>query len=336
MRVIVWTKGGDSAGVGHLTRCQALIPALARRGASIRVFVEADESLAPFIEVDGIETHFAADHQSSFSAVNQALPIPLLIADRPDLTAEDSKTFRAAGARKLALLAGSRIGYYPSDLAIIDDPILTETQKPLARRFEVGVHLHMIRPEILALRPNHAEDVEVREPIRLLIALSGTDPGGITEALVSSLRDRISYENENLQLILRVVAGPGWSDQRLASLLKEARGCFEVVTAPNNLGEEILKSDAVITLGGRITYEAFALGRPVMCIPWSTTRIYATALDKQRLALLLDSDPKKAAEEIVNSLKEPVEIVERARRAFLLINNSAADEVAELCLDGVR
>lgn len=334
MRVLIWTEGGGRSGVGHLTRCQALIPALARRGASVKVFAEADDSLAPFIEVHGIDTQFNTDRQSSFSALKLALPAPLLIADRPDLTAKDSKAFRESGAGKLTLLAGSRAGYYPSDLAIIDDPILTETRKPLAQRFEVGVHLHMIRPEVLALRPDQVGAIKAMKPLKLLIALSGTDPGEMTETLVSNLTERLLHEN--LTLTLRVVAGPGWSEQRRTDFLKAATGNVEVVTAPNNLSEEILESDVVITLGGRTTYEAFALGRPAMCIPWNTTRSYAIALDQQGLALLLDPDPSKAASKIINALKEPMEIVERARRAFLLINNSAADEVAELCLDGMR
>ncbi|MBM3374985.1 MAG: hypothetical protein FJY35_02695 [Betaproteobacteria bacterium] len=333
MRVLIWTKGGGRSGVGHLTRCQALIHALARRGASLEVFAEADDTLAPFIQVNGIDVQFVADRQSSFAALRRALPAPLLIADRPDLTAEDSKSFRAAGAGKLVLLAGSRVGYYPSDLAIIDDPFLTETQEPLTQRLEVGIHLHMIRPETLALRPDHFTDISARKPLGLLIALSGTDPGEMTEALVSSL-NRLCL-HETLSLSLRVVAGPGWSEQRLGSFLNAIKSGVEVVIAPRNLGEEILKSDAVVTLGGQTTYEAFALGRPAMCIPWKTTRSYAIALDQQGLALLLDSDPSQAASKIINALKKPTKIIERARRAFFLINSSAADDVAELCLDGV-
>lgn len=54
MRVLVWTAGGGDAGIGHLTRCQALVPALLARGAKVQVIAQADISLAPFIEAEGL------------------------------------------------------------------------------------------------------------------------------------------------------------------------------------------------------------------------------------------------------------------------------------------
>ncbi|MFN3834968.1 MAG: hypothetical protein ACK4NO_03595 [Glycocaulis sp.] len=333
MRVLVWTMGGGPAGIGHLTRCQALVPALLKRGADVQVIAQADISLAPFIEVEGVETRLATGRAASVSALKESLPAPLLIADRPDLTVADSEAHYAAGAGRIALLASSRIGYYPSDIAIIDDPVLAEAEAPRARRVEVGAHLHLVRPDVLALRPAAPVRLEPGKPVKLLIALSGTDPGELTEPLVAALSRQAADTGPPLQL--RVLIGAGWPAGRRADFRAIAPQGIEIIEAPRGLGEAIRASDAIVTLGGRTTYEAFALGRPAFCIPWDSTARYVFALDQQKLALALDSDPQIAARGIIAALDSPADIQARAARAFALADAGAADRVAALCLEGL-
>lgn len=333
MRVLVWTMGGGDAGIGHLTRCQALVPALLARGAKVQVIAQAELSLAPFIEAEGAELRLVPDAGAALSALKAAIPCDLLVCDRPDLSVSDSEAYYAAGAGRIVLLASSRIGYFPCDLAIIDDPLLADSEPSLARRIEVGAHLHMVRQDVLALRPAAPVRLEPGKPVKLLIALSGTDPGALTEPLVAALSRQAA--DTGLPLQLRVLIGAGWPGGRRADFREKAPQGIEIIEAPRALGEAIRASDAIVTLGGRTTYEAFALGRPAFCIPWDSTARYVFALDQQKLAFALDSDPQIAARAILAALDSPADIEARADRAFALADAGAADRVAALCLEGL-
>lgn len=332
MRVLVWTAGGGDAGIGHLTRCQSLIPALLKRGAKVQVIAEAPVSLAPFIEVEGAHVQLVPHQKAALSALKSVVSPFICLADRPDLTQADSEAHHAAGAKRTVLLASSQIGRYSSDLAIVDDPVLTETGRPLARRIEVGAHLHMVRPGVLALRPP-APHVHAGSRPKLLIALSGSDPGELTEPLISALHRLSSHSGLSPQFT--VLIGAGWEAGRRAAFLADLPQGIEILDAPATLGAAILASDAVVTLGGRTTYEAFALGRPAFCLPWDTTADYVFALDAQKLALAVDPEPEKAARAILAALDSPADINARAARAFDIVDAGAADRVAALCLEGL-
>lgn len=332
MRVLVWTAGGGDAGIGHLTRCQALVPALLARGAKVQVIAQADISLAPFIEAEGAGIQLIPDEGAALSALKAAIPCDLLICDRPDLSVADSEVYYAAGAGRIVLLASSRIGYFPCDLAIIDDPLLADCEPPLARRIEVGAHLHMVRADVLALRPPAVHVLAGSHP-KLLIALSGSDPGGLTEPLVAALHHLSSHSGLSPQFT--VLIGAGWEAGRRAAFLADLPQGIEILDAPATLGAAILASDAVVTLGGRTTYEAFALGRPAFCLPWDTTADYVFALDAQKLALAVDREPETAASAILAALDSPADINARAARAFEIVDAGAADRVAALCLEGL-
>jgi len=334
MRVVIWTSGGGSAGIGHLTRCQALIPSLLNCGAEVVVIAEADVRLAPFIEVEGIEVQYVSDRKSALLAL-QAVDAPFIcIADRPDLTLQDSRAHYAAGASKLVLLASSQIGSYVSDLAIVDDPILIEPGPPLAKQIEVGVHLHMVRSDVLALRPFEPLEINKGDPVSLLIALSGSDPGELTEKLFASL-SRIVYVG-GLPFHLRVVIGPGWEAKRRENFLKNVHEneckSFDIIDNQSSLANAIASVSAVVTLGGRTTYEAFALGRPAFCLPCTTTADYVSVLNSQNLALAIDPNPELAAMNIISAFQSPAESNARAKRAFNIVTLGAADRVAAICL----
>lgn len=331
MRVLVWTMGGGDAGIGHLTRCQALVPALLKRGADVQVIAQADVSLAPFIEAEGAQTRLVPDAGAALSALKRALPADLLVCDRPDLTVVDSEACYAAGAGRIALLASSRMGCFPCDIAIVDDPLLADAGTPLARRIEAGAHLHMVRADVLALRPPAPHVLGGSCP-KLLIALSGSDPGGLTEPLVSALH-HLSPES-GLSPHFTVLIGAGWEAGRRARFIADLPQGIEMLDAPRELGTAILTSDAVVTLGGRTTYEAFALGRPALCLPWDTTARYALVLDQQKLALALDFEPETAARQILAALANPAGLNANAARAFKIVDAGAADRVAALCLEG--
>ncbi|WP_439634877.1 hypothetical protein [Glycocaulis sp.] len=331
MRVLIWTAGGGDAGIGHLTRCQSLIPALLKRVAKVQVIAEAPVSLSAFIEAEGADVQLIPDAGAALSALKRALPADVLVADRPDLTQVDSEAHYAAGAARIALLASSRMGHYSSDLAIVDDPVLTEAGPPMARRIEVGAHLHMVRCDVLALRPP-APRVLGGSYAKLLIALSGSDPGRLTEPLVEALH-RLSYHS-GLSLHLTALIGAGWEAQRRLNLLESVGEGIEIIDQPKSLAGAIASADAVVTLGGRTTYEAFALGRPAFCLPWDTTADYVFALDAQKLALAIDREPERAARAILAALDSPADINARAARAFNIVDAGAAGRVAALCLEG--
>lgn len=333
MRVVIWTGGGGDAGIGHLTRCQSLIPALLKRRAKVQVIAEAPVSLSAFIEVEGADVQLVPHADAALSALKRALPADVLVADRPDLTPADSEAHYAAEAARIVLLASSQIGRYSSDLAVVDDPVLTETDRPLARRIEVGAHLHMVRPDVLALRPAEPVVLEAGKPCKLLIALSGTDPGALTEPLLAALHGDIRARG--LPVRLSAMIGAGWEAQRRLNLLESVGEAIEIIDQPRSLADAIADADAVVTLGGRTTYEAFALGRPAFCLPWDTTADYVFALNAQKLALAVDPEPEKAARAILAALDSPADINARAARAFDIVDAGAADRVAALCLEGL-
>ena len=146
MRVSICTIANSDVGLGHLSRCGALIPSLIAAGADVNLFVEADENLISFVDTSMVRTFFVKNKDDCLFRLKQNSPVDVLICDRPDLTEKDSKAHYMLGARRIILLASSSISRYECDFAFIDDPIFVEESRVLAKYCFSGIGFHIIQP----------------------------------------------------------------------------------------------------------------------------------------------------------------------------------------------
>lgn len=325
----ILTCGGEELGIGHLTRCQCLIPELLKLGVRPKVIVQGDQHLAPFIRVKNLDPIFVADIEKAKSNIIFGPKGGVVIVDYPNLLSQDSCDLYERGANKIISLSSFKMSEFRCDLVIVDDPDLVDEIKIIESRIEVGMHLHMVRPEILRHRPlKVVKLLPGAKNNKILISLGGSDPGEFTEKLLSALLEKNFSEK-----LVSVVIGAGWSARRKISLLKRFPHSIEFIISPENLGNAIASSNAIITLGGRTTYEAFALGRPVFCVPWVTSSRYIQSLQKNGLAIRLSTDFCDAASNIISNLDKPHKLNQNAEKAFSLVNEQAAREVAKLCVE---
>ncbi|TRO93671.1 hypothetical protein FKB34_12125 [Glycocaulis profundi] len=323
---VLWTAGGARIGIGHLTRCRALAGALAQAGADPLIVMEGDPKLAGYAAGEGFAVEIAESREALWAALAGRLTGGgVAVLDRPGLEAADIERLRALGAESIVLLAGEGLGRVPADLAVMDDP---EPCGPpaAARRVETGLQFHMVRPDVLAARP--AAPWAAGEVRRVLVALGGADPGGLTEPFCAALAAAAP------ELRIAAVAGPAWDADRREAF--RAAGEAEMIDAPPDMIAPILQSDAVITLGGRSTYEAFALGRPALCLRWEEMAGYCDMMERAGLAAAIGPDPAAAARQALAAFHDPEALAARAARAFTALDGKAADRVAALCLETER
>lgn len=313
MRFSFWTAGDRTIGIGHLTRSAAVAAELVGRGHEVSISARVAEDLLGYATVPGASTRVVEPGVPSLPGGGG-----VVITDLPGLGPTDVE---ALGAARHVHLASDGLDRVRADLAIVDDLALGPATVAAAR-VVVGIEHHVVRPEVLALRPERpwAGD-RVR---RVLIALGGADPGALTEPLVAALAAR------DPRLAVLAVAGPAWTDERSAALVR-ARGRDGVLIAPPDLATPILDADVVVTLGGRTTFEAFALGRPALCLAWSHMADYVAQLARASMVHDVGPDPEIAADRIVELSRFPDALVRTAAVSFATVDDQAAARVADLC-----
>jgi spore coat polysaccharide biosynthesis predicted glycosyltransferase SpsG len=257
--VVLHAAGGRRLGLGHLRRCATLAGALVAAGARVTLVAEAEDDVVARFAVDGATLVTAADRAAALDA--RAGRGATLVTDLLGLGPADAELARAQGFSPLVHVNDDLAGGFQPDLAVLGDVHATTWPGDRrARRVLAGARWHCVDPTVAALRP--ADPRPAEEASTVLLAMSGADPGQVTEAVLGGL-GALGWP-----LRPTVVAGPAFGAARARALAATLAGAGELVLAPPSLGPLLAEAELVLTLGGLTAYEAMCLGRPVGVVAW--------------------------------------------------------------------
>lgn len=323
--------GDGTVGLGHLTRTAAVATELVARGHDVTIVAQTTAHLTHFADVSGATFHRVDHPERTWPLLHDLLDDDaptVVVVDLIGFRHGELRRLRASGPAAVVTLASDGLESVDADLAVVDDPLLVDERPPAAMRVAIGLDLHVVRPSVLSARPS--EPWQGDRARRVLLALGGADPELLTESLVRRLL------RSKADIDLAAVIGAAWPLGRERASVADWRGRVIVHARPTDLADALLAADLVVTLGGRTTHEALALGRPVVCPSWRHMGRYVAALAATGLVTDLGPDLRDATRRIIELAGRPAPLHDAARAGFAAIDGGAAGRVASLCESVMR
>ena len=262
MRVLIHCHGGPAIGMGHVARAAALAEVALDRGHRVAFAGTFEGSLvSERLATLGVEVVDAPD-LTTYDVVHVDTYLP----DGDDLAA------RAAGVALLSNLEDGEFGRRPADLVV--DPNLGAERTP---RDSGPVLLRGSR--WAPLRRSVAEQAgrarladEVR---RVLVVMGGTDPLGVTGAVLDALAAT------GRDLAVTAIAQPDGRDElerRVAGYALDV----ELVPPRADLTALMLEQDLVVSAAGTSVWELCCLGVPaaLVCVADNQEAGYRRVLER--------------------------------------------------------
>jgi UDP-2,4-diacetamido-2,4,6-trideoxy-beta-L-altropyranose hydrolase len=339
-RVLFRVDASESIGTGHVVRCLALSPELARRGidpwfASRRVAGDpADQIEAsgyPVVRLEGPASTELAEISGHVPRDIRRRPFAALVMDHYGLGAEWLNEARHLATRRLViddladrslpceLLVNPNLGVAPGDYASLVAP---------ATRLLLGIRFVLLRPSFRTTRAAGRRPAGVVRNV--LVTMGGSDPSDATTTAVTAVRSALP--TARIEVVLGAlypgepVRGPGIhvhraiGDEAMAQLMMDA--------------------DIAIGAGGTTSWERCALGLPTVILRLAPNQdAIARRLDAAGAAV--DAGPVEqldtaALSGLIRQLAD-----DRSRRqamsdrAWELVDGRGVERVAHH-LDGVR
>ncbi|RZK60612.1 MAG: UDP-2,4-diacetamido-2,4,6-trideoxy-beta-L-altropyranose hydrolase, partial [Hymenobacter sp.] len=193
-RVVFWTNGNATIGLGHLVRCQALAQALQPVFASVFVLRDPAPALAEQLVAAGLKIWLIPPHVSTGLTEAYWLGSQLLTSSFSDVVVLDGYQFTPAYQQILSAVGAA--------LVCLDDLITPPTWADVVLNQAGGVSpaayaaVPLARlclgPAYALLRPpfwQSPAEAEATVP-RLFLNMGGADPGNQTLALLPQLRQQ--------------------------------------------------------------------------------------------------------------------------------------------------
>lgn len=267
----IWVRArsGPALGIGHQVRAVILANALTQAGRTAGLILDEDAPPPPALPVHRLPPH-SAPPQEAAAYPTDAAPVvldlshPTMLSDLPELV----RRLRRQG-RKIALIDGlGREAYAPeARSALVDVAVTPYIAEPGAQARNAELWLR--GPEYAVLEPIYAAPPETparERAAQLFVSISGTDPWGLSEAVVDALAQGGLPHGWRAE----IVAGPGFGKartQRLVQKTEQITG-LSMLCAPENLRAGFLRSRLALLGPGLAKYEAAACGLfSLICAP---------------------------------------------------------------------
>lgn len=253
--IVIHAKGDSKIGIGNLSRSFELFKFLKKFNENVVCVFECNEEVFARYDCSGV---IRSNSRKDSLSVLSGFKIELYICDLVDAGAELSDKLRELGVRKIAHFNGLEGGFKPDALFITDgfDYAAPKGNFKVYRGFEYYVVPELIVDKRL-LKPKNLNSIK-----KVLVSFGGADPAFYTEYFVNS----ISSDDGRFYT---VVLGPAMELSRKKVIKSIVKPNIIYIDSPIGLGDLLLESDLLITLGGMSTYEAMCLGVPVAAIRWS-------------------------------------------------------------------
>jgi spore coat polysaccharide biosynthesis predicted glycosyltransferase SpsG/RimJ/RimL family protein N-acetyltransferase len=271
VRVVVLCDGGGSIGVGHVMRSLALAEEAVAAGHQVVVaghfegsFLQGQLAAAP-VEVAPFEAHVPD--------VGQEPPmelIELIQRFRPDVLHVDSYELHGwlMASMVRSNMEDGTFGRRPADVVV--DPTfgaeLSARPEDGSTWLLRGSRYTPVRQRVMDARRRRVDDSEGHVARTVLVVMGGTDPVGLTPAVVELLA------RTGLALEVTVIA-VGRNADRVRAAARGSRLSLNLLVPVDDLPAIMARQDLVISAAGTSVWELCCIGVP-MAVVW--------AVDNQR------------------------------------------------------
>lgn len=274
--VALITDGNASIGMGHIMRCSAIADALNDLGLDV-LFIVSDKDSEEIVNSLGYNTERLECDYRDLS--NEAELIKeILVKYKTGFAFFDSyyvgnELFEAVSLTCPVGCFGYGKKYYKG-MSLIVPYGISSNKKWYEETFELQRTTVLFGSKYIPLKKCFwcsQADSKIYEPSRLLLTCGGADPLGITEALVSEIRDT------GIGIQIDVVVGKFFDDEKLkAGCKKHSNVVFH--EGLNDLSSLMHSRTVAISSGGTTIYELMA-----SCVPTIAYAIADNQLGNEKL-----------------------------------------------------
>ncbi|WP_313233179.1 PseG/SpsG family protein [Tissierella praeacuta] len=245
-RIVIRTLGGRRIGYGHFYRCLSLAKAIRLLDKDITITFIINKELENLIENTGFKFIISNDLKEDYKIMDN-LDINLFILD--SYLGNNEYLIKVKEKAKLMLIDDNNDIY---DSSIPDIIYNGNIHAEKLGYFDIEGQLKLLGPKYLIMKEEYWDNNTYSNSNKdgILITTGGTDEYGITLKILEEIKD--------LDIKIRIIIGPGYTDDYIKKIEEVKIENVELIYKPNNLKKYIASSKLVITAGGSTVYEVLS------------------------------------------------------------------------------
>ncbi|MFT3928212.1 MAG: UDP-2,4-diacetamido-2,4,6-trideoxy-beta-L-altropyranose hydrolase [Myxococcales bacterium] len=343
--VLIRLDANSSIGLGHLGRCLALSRALRRGGAQVTFGLSPFSSRDAFerlrganeavVSVPCAEAGGALDAQAT-REIARDLGARALILDGYHLRSQVLPAVRQPGVR-LAYVDDVLSGAFDVDVFI--NPSLhgdhCQVSLPTGATALLGAAYSLIRAPFLEARSQRAK----REPganLRVLVSMGGTDPGGISLAVLRAFSGLAEPWRKRCDV--SVLLSPnfhGWEEARHLVSLSDVRVALQT-TVPE-LAPLLVDVDLAVVSASTTLAELSTVGVPAIAMATVDNQVpVAEAATRLGVARVVACDAEQITDAMTHLVKDGPGRERMAIRQREVVDGLGASRIADAILRGLE
>jgi spore coat polysaccharide biosynthesis predicted glycosyltransferase SpsG len=352
VNILVRVDSSKEIGLGHVSRCLALLGPLRRElslaPSSISIIQGGDGLGAQRMEREGFKVVSVGgdtEDENAFQRdVIKHVKPRAVIVDLPADPDRDEAFYSSLKYADSLLISinDANSGRFSADIIVEDDiskypGMYGNLEKK--KRFILGPKYRIIN-EVFAETHKKRKVIE-KNAKRILVSFGGSDPAGLTEKSIDYF---MSIYERMLEMSIDVIV----TDMRLIEdkikVLKEKSDCRITLhddIEPAKMAELMFNADIGLISGGLTLYESACTGLPVIIISQNEEQeLYAREFEKQGYGINLGMHGRESSESIGQTLVDLAEDMDKRVRfssmGKKLIDGKGSLRVAEYLAEAIR
>lgn len=253
MRVLLHADGGKGVGLGHASRCVALVSALRRAGHEALIVVDPVTGLGTFLDQQACRYREGSATPEGLWQQAVQFEASVIVVDSYRWLAADFESLRRGWP--IVAFDDEAIRELPVDAVINGAPVAERLvyRIPQGTRLWLGPAYQVVRDEF-RIQPQRGAAGAVR---RLIVLVGGDDPLGLLPILATTLERLAGVRNS--ELAVELIYGPFTPLPDLRDLRN-----VEVLRNPPDLPKRMAMADLAISAAGQTLYELARCGTPTI------------------------------------------------------------------------
>lgn len=245
-KIVIRTLGGKGIGYGHYYRCLSLAKAIRLLDKDINITFIINKELENLIENTGFKFIISNDLKEDYKIMDK-LDMNLFIFD--SYLGNNEYLINAKQKTKLMLIDDNNDIYDSSIPDIIYNGNIHAEKLGYS---DIEGQLKLLGPKYLIMKEEYWDNNTYSNSNKdgILITTGGTDEYGITLKILEEIKD--------LDIKIRIIIGPGYTDDYIKKIEEVKKDNVELIYKPNSLKKYIASSKLVITAGGSTVYEVLS------------------------------------------------------------------------------
>ena len=263
MRVLFRCDATADIGFGHLSRCIALAEAMQLSGVECVFVGQFDSAAADQAREAGFSCESLSEPintrsaQAELAAIAQARSAQATVLDSYRIDETYIAELGSGGHRTVVIDDFRALSTYPCDLVLNFTWEAPSLSYPDGPTLLLGPHYLPARRRLVEQRARSVERDRTGSVRRVLVAVGGSDPKGITARLLRCLKGHAQATT-----VRAIAQNTGELEPLLCGFADDSA----ILPRQKDLSDQLLWADAAITGGGLIKYESAYMTVPVAAI----------------------------------------------------------------------